>query len=120
MEYELCQKLQAKLANQITIHHIYKKWGPEFFLEETERLFSKLKKDYVIHVERLSRKELISLGALKWSKETSLYLLPFWLAPFLAHGTKLTCINGKIVTVGAGEIDMDERYGCIAYGVFVE
>lgn len=32
-------------------------------------------------------------------------------------GTVLECIDGKFYTIGKDEIDMDTRFGCIAFGV---
>lgn len=52
-----------------------------------------------------------------WSHETNLYL--FTPAEFekLPDGTKLESINGCIATKGTDRVDLDTRYGHIAYGV---
>jgi hypothetical protein len=38
----------------------------------------------------------------------------------LPEGTVLGCINGKTVVKGKDEIDMDTRYGRLAYGTFTD
>lgn len=69
--------------------------------------------------------ELKLCGFKRWSEETNLHLIPFWLYPYMAYGIKLTSIDGHEImttptyTASGTEnyIDYDHRYGCLAFGI---
>jgi len=52
-----------------------------------------------------------------WSEETNLHLFTPTEFNKLPDGTKLECINGWTKVKGVDDIDMDTRFGHIAYGV---
>lgn len=55
----------------------------------------------------------------KWSQEgdNSLWLITPDEFDRIPDGTKLECINGQYFEKGKDEIDLDTRFGHIAYGV---
>lgn len=52
-----------------------------------------------------------------WSKETNLYLLTKEEYEQLPDGIELTCIDNTTSVKGTDRIDMDTRFGYLAYGV---
>lgn len=52
-----------------------------------------------------------------WSKETGLYLFTKEEYDKLPDGFVLTCIDGTERTKGVDYIDLDTRFGYLAYGV---
>ena len=52
----------------------------------------------------------------RWSDDSQLRLIPLYLWHCIANGEVLTCIDGKTKIKGLDEIDLDVRFGCIAYG----
>lgn len=52
-----------------------------------------------------------------WDEDHKICLLTVDEFNSLPEGTQLECINGKIVTKGVDYIDLETRYGHIAYGV---
>lgn len=52
----------------------------------------------------------------RWSEEAKLYLLSQRQFEQVPDGTVLTCIDSEQVTKGQDTIDMDTRFGRIAYG----
>lgn len=62
----------------------------------------------------LCEAELRKLGFSKWDA-TDLFLVPVWLAKFLSPEATLESIAGE--TTKANQIDLDSRFGMLAYGV---
>lgn len=68
-------------------------------------------------INKLSRDDLYHLGFAKWDDTSDLLLVPLWFYPLLEEGTVLTSIHGSEAIVGEDDIDMDTRFGALAYGV---
>ena len=64
----------------------------------------------------LEKDELVDLGFGSW--DGSLYLIPLWLVPFLNPDIEVESIDGKKERLG--DVDNDNRFGCIAAGVRVK
>lgn len=47
-------------------------------------------------------------------------LLPLYLLPILPIGTKLYCISGKEIVYDGNNIDNDNRFGWLAYGIKIK
>lgn len=63
----------------------------------------------------LSRDELLTLGFRDWDG-SGLLLIPRGLFDRVPKGTELRSIMGRTAVVGVDRIDMDTRYGLLAYG----
>lgn len=53
----------------------------------------------------------------RWSEESGLYLFTVEEFNRLPAGVELTCIDNTIAVKGKDEIDLDVRFGHIAFGV---
>lgn len=63
-----------------------------------------------------SKETLFSYGFGKWSDKTpNLLLIPLWLVPFMDPFMTVHCIDGKEAILS--EVNLDQRAGCIAYGI---
>ena len=63
----------------------------------------------------LTESEMNSLGFGKWG-DSGLQLIPLWAFNYIADGEVLTSISGDTVIKGKDKIDLDVRFGCIAFG----
>jgi hypothetical protein len=61
---------------------------------------------------------MADLGFGKMTEESPMWLIPLWLLPFLPDIIETECINGTKSVLKKSEIDNDERFGCLAYGVY--
>lgn len=98
-------------------------WSPETcvsqVVESLERIQKKIA-DEGIDFHTLTSEELHELGFGKWSDEMpNVFLIPLYLYPCIPDGTTLTCIDGGKYVKGEDKIDLDVRFGCIAYGITV-
>lgn len=51
--------------------------------------------------------------------ELPIWLIPIWLLDVIPAGMELTYISGeKVVFNSKEDIDIDTRFGCLAYGIF--
>ena len=95
----------------------YECWSDEFCRKEIERynkmLLEELKE--VIDWYKLSTTEATVLGFQRW--EGNLWLIPLYLLPILPVGIEVICISGEKITYDGKNIDDDQRFGCIAYGI---
>lgn len=62
----------------------------------------------------LDEDERRNLGFHNWDE--SLILIPLWAWHYIIDGVELTSIHGKPKIKGVDSIDLDTRFGCIAYG----
>lgn len=68
----------------------------------------------VKNLSDMTQEDLISLGFRSFNGKVT--LVPLWAFNYIADGENLISINGKITTKGKDEIDLDVRFGCLAYG----
>lgn len=124
-DFELCKayrQIMAKAAAEIWAYN--KSWGNEFCVKSTLDAVTNTKASNQyrpIDPNNLTLNELRELGFGTWDDESNLMLIPLWLAPFLAG----RFIGGSINDMTPGELisadlDRDNRFGCLAYGVFKE
>lgn len=71
----------------------------------------------MINYSAATMKDLEALGFGHWSEGSRLMLIPLKLYDTIPDGTILTSISGRVVTKGKDEIDLDTRFGCIAFGL---
>lgn len=74
-------------------------------------------KDRIKNIGELTADELKDLGFSKWSNESDLYLIPIWFYDFIPDGIELTSISGEKAVKGQDYVDMDTRFGRLAYGI---
>lgn len=111
------------LMNKIQMGLSYENWSDEFSYKEIKESYSNIKnqlKEIIGDITALSVEELKELGFKKWDEESELYLIPLWAFDLIPDGTVLECISGERVIKGKDEIDLDVRFGCIAYGLNIE
>lgn len=113
------------LMNTIQMGVSYKGWSDEFSYSEVKDDYHNIKeqlKAIVGNVTALTVEELRELGFMLWDDETEekLFLVPLWAFDLIADGTELISISGDKVVKGSDEIDLDVRFGCIAYGIVKE
>lgn len=69
-------------------------------------------------IDKLTVDELLELGFRLWDEDAgALYLIPLGLYTSLPDGTVLTSIFGDTKIKGDDLIDLDTRFGVIAWGI---
>lgn len=120
--YEKCQAIRRMIMNRAAEVMVYESWGDDFAAKQIRKFPDDLAKqehgmDYFgIHPAEMTDKQLEDLGFGRWGDETPMRLIPLWLLPFLADEIETECINGEKITKKS-EMDKDNRFGCLAYGV---
>ena len=110
-------RLKTTIANLAGQSFQYSEsWGAEFAHQETIKTIKKMAEKYSTNLE-FGKDDLAKIGLSPWD-ESGLMLIPVWLLPFIASGTKVTSIGGEDAVYGEDDIDNDTRFGCLAYGVF--
>lgn len=127
-DYKMIMKNVGKqLMNTIQMGLTYESWSKEFSYKEVIENYQNIKeqmKEIVGDITKLSVDELKDLGFFLWSNEkedlSNLYLIPLWAFDLVPDGTTLTSIEGETAIKGQDSIDLDVRFGCIAYGLLKE
>ena len=117
----LLSNCMAHIANRAACGNYYDAWSDKFSRGENAEAFddvNKALKERWAEVIALSAEELCDFGFNNW--DGSLYLIPLWLAGAIPDGEELTSIMGDTFITGTGDLDKDVRYGCIAFGYFLE
>lgn len=88
-------------------------------IQEIPDVFSK--SDYFRKVDpnEMTVDQLDSLGFQKWDEDSGLMLIPLYIYPFLKDEIMCGSISdtcSRLIKVS--EIDIDHRFGCLAYGIF--
>lgn len=107
------------LANTLAECNTYP-WSTEFKANELKKSFDKFyesAKKLDLDLDKLTVDELREMRFGKWDDESDLWLIPLWFVPLLPIGIELTTIAGEKVTYTGDNIDLDIRFGCIAYGI---
>lgn len=108
------------LTNKLAESNTYP-WSEKFKAEEIKRAFDKFyesaKNTLDLDLNKLTIAELQEMRFMRWSEESDLWLIPLWFVPLLPVGIELTTIFGQKVTYTGDNIDLDIRFGCIAYGI---
>ena len=108
------------LANQLAESYTYKTWSTEFKVNELENAFKRFyesAKKLELDLNKLTVDELREMRFCKWDDKSDLWLIPLWFVPLLPVGIELTSIFGNKVTYTGDNLDLDVRFGCIAYGI---
>lgn len=108
----------VKTSAEIFAYHVF--WGKDFSMSELVRLPEKIKSQEwfsPIDFSGMDFQELIDVGFGKWDEESGIYLIPLYLLPYIKIGLKVTSISGDELVIGDKDIDTDNRFGCLAYGI---
>ena len=88
-------------------------------IKEIPDVFSKSEYFRNVDPNEMTKDQLINLGFQKWDDESWLILIPLYVYPFLKDEImcgSISDICARLIKVS--EIDIDHRFGCLAYGVF--
>lgn len=114
---ENCQRIMLTKAAEVTT---YLGWSSDFATSELRNLPAHLHTASwfePIDPAKLTRDEMLQLGFRKFSEETSIYLIPLWLLPYLAEELDgVYSIDGTSIQKKS-EMDTDNCFGVLAYGV---
>ncbi len=122
-KFKSIRNLITKIAME---GYVYKEhWGNEFRIKEIDSIPTILKKwekdenttFTSLQPSDLTIDEMKELGFCRWDENSPIMLIPLWIYPFLADVLTTTDINGVTSTLKKSEIDTDERFGCLAYGI---
>lgn len=108
----------AAIASQCAAYS----WDSDFIKSELDkewrgvprhgnRVFIKLEID---DLRLLTKDELYAFGFGNWSDD--LVLIPLWARHVIANGEIVYDIFGEEYILGVDKIDLDVRFGCLAYG----
>lgn len=100
----------------------YETWNNETkarqIKESFDTFYKSAKERLKIDLEELTVDELAEMRFCRWSEEKpDLWLIPLWFVPLLPVGIELTSIFGETIVYDGNNIDLDVRFGCIAYGI---
>lgn len=119
---DIIANLFITYANRIAESIQYTNWSDEFAREEvrstTNNFLSALRKE--VDFDHLSREDVINLGFRIWDTDDSskeLYLIPMYLLPIIPAGTEVVCITGERIIYDGKNMDNDNRFGYLAYGI---
>jgi hypothetical protein len=112
--FEKCKQIRRMLVNRAAEVMAYKNWKDDFVIRQIRDFPQEF---FDIQPSDLTEAEMRDLGFLKWSSDTSLMLIPLWLFPFIADEMEVEGIDGERKIMKKSKMDMDNRFGCIAYGV---
>lgn len=121
--YELAKRYLVVHANVMALGYEYREtWSKEFRSDKVDDFYNGIRsRDGYRHINprELSKQELLSIGGAAWDG-SGLVLLPLWMLFHLPDEIELTSITGETRVFRRGDIDNDERFGCLAYGIFCE
>lgn len=121
--FEKCKTIRRMMMNRAAEVMAYKNWGDDFAAKQIRNAPEEIEKMkggkelFGIQPVELTEDEMTDLGFGKWSEETPMRLIPLWLFPFLAEEIETECIDGEKKLTKKSEMDNDNRFGCLAYGV---
>ena len=120
--YKKCYRIASRILTAASETYVYD-WGSEFNNDHIQDAFSKTVKELEededlnkIDPTNLTEEQMKTLGFKKFTENSSRYLIPLWLYPFLEEKIETIAIDGK-ETKKKSEIDTDNRFGCLAYSV---
>jgi hypothetical protein len=98
----------------------YAKWPDDFARKEVREAWTGENRGWDLHLtvaqlQTLTPDERERFGFGLWD-DAGPVLLPLWAFNIVADGETLFSINGATAVKGQDEIDLDVRFGCIAWG----
>lgn len=91
-------------------------WDDKFIAACIKEIYpaSKIK---TVDITKLTAQQMDELGFGRWSANDTMRLIPLWLYPWLPEVMETKCIDGKVQTLKKADMDTDNRYGYLAYGI---
>lgn len=115
---ETIKLIMREICISSAMVHYYVNWKNETKIEEIDNSFN-LKHDgkkFQFNPNDLTKEELIEVGFRLWDDETNLMLVPLYLHPYIYPNLVCESINGNERLIS--DVDLDVRFGCIAYGFY--
>ena len=120
-DYEFLLMVRQTIVTRAAEVFCYR-WDDAFSSERIKEIpdvFSK--SDYFRKVDpnEMTVDQLDNLGFQKWDDESGLMLIPLYVYPFLKDEFMCGSISDIAArNIKASDIDTDNRFGCLAYGIF--
>lgn len=117
--YEICCGIRRLIMNTTAEVMNYPSWGSEYSYTRITELPEKIKSKVgfkFIDPNELTLDEMKELGFNRWESDNPIMLIPLWLMPFITPELEVTDIIGEKSVFK--DADNDNRFGCLAYGVF--
>lgn len=123
--FELCKEYARRYNTKMAeLCEYQKSWGPEFVsfqISEFVQNLQSLDGYKKIDPNDLTKDQLISLGGCLWNDKTNLVLLPLWMRQHLVDKFNGGSILDETETIiESKNINNDNRFGALAYGVFID
>lgn len=121
---EKLNTIQRRILSTAASVANYETWSDEFSRKEVKAAcssetafgFPEIEKIAISEFQDLDRETLYNYGFGNW--DNKLILLPLYLVNFIDDDPILTCISGAEYKLS--ECDKDVRFGCLAYGFYME
>lgn len=121
--FDLAKAIRKAICNRAAQVFSYTNWSDGFAVKEIRDIPSWVRGSgnfKPIDPNDFTVEQLKELGFGQWDEESNLFLIPLWMHPFLADEIDGGSISGERKVFKRDEIDNDERFGCLAYGVYKE
>jgi hypothetical protein len=121
--FEKCQQVRRLIMNRAAEVMAYQSWDNDFAAKQIKEIPSRLSENeraedfFGINPSDMTGQEMADLGFGLWSEDNPMRLIPLWLFPFLADEFESECIDGEKQVMRKADMDNDNRFGCLAYGV---
>lgn len=115
--YKVAKKIRNHVMTMSAEVMNYKSWSDDFAVQRIREIPEKTASIGTVNVAELTEDQMNDLGFGRWSEDSPMRLIPLWLYPWLPDEIELGCINGKKETLKKSEMDTDNRFGYLAYGV---
>jgi len=121
--YEKCVRLRKIIVNRAAEIMVYQSWENDFSSENIRKLPEKLaaseKGKDLLNIDPcdMSADQMRELGFERWEDDNPMMLIPLWLFPFLKDEFETDSIDGETGLMRKDDMDVDSRFGCLAYGV---
>ena len=120
-DYEFLLMVRQAIVNRAAEVFCYS-WSDDFSskrIKEIPDVFSKSEYLRKIDPNEMTAEQLDEVGFQKWSEDSGLMLIPLYVYPFLKDEFMCGSISDLADRkIKVADIDTDNRFGCLAYGVF--
>ena len=120
-DYDFLLMVRQAIVNRAAEVFCYN-WDSDFSskrIKEIPDVFSKSEYFRKVDPNELTIEQLVNIGFKKWDDESGLMLIPLYVYPFLKDEIVCGSISDKEASlIKVSDIDTDNRFGCLAYGVF--
>lgn len=112
--YQKCKMIRRAILNRAAEVMTYT-WSADLAVREMRDIPSNLSRLGTVDITKLTAPQMEDLGFLLWSEDNPIRLIPLWLVKFLPDMVECESIDGE-KSVPAN-MDNDNRFGCVAYGL---